>query len=183
MRLNAREKKSVDDIGFTPPLPGRYHVMVVGVDASLSKFPKSIAIEFEVLAGTTPGQAGRKHTEFMSTAEAAQDRLLRLALATGILSPGEERDVVFQEAVGRQIIIELESHEYQGKTTRRVPFAGFWPIGHKDQSDVPLDQEALKGHKAGRTVAAAAGEPVTQAPAAAASGATKASGAGSWDDL
>lgn len=150
MRLNATDKKSVDDVGFTGPLAGRYHVVVSNVDATCVKFPKAIVVEFEVLAGTTPGQVGRKHLEFMSLAEAAQDRLLRLALAIGILLPGEERDVVFGEAIGKQIVIQLEDHTYQGKTTRRIPFAGFWPLDHKDHLDVPRDQEAIKDHKEGK---------------------------------
>lgn len=187
MKLNAKDKKSVDDVGFAEPLPGRYHVVVSNVDASCVKFPKAIVVEFEVLAGTTPGQVGRKHLEFLSLAEAAQDRLLRFALATGILLPGEERDVVFSESTGKQVIIELEDHTYQGKTTRRIPFAGFWPIGHKDHLDVPINQEALKAHKEGKRLATSAGNWTaqhtdTQAEPAAATG-THALGGDDWTTL
>lgn len=54
--LGAKNVQSEDDIqGNARPLPGRYHVIVKEVDESLEKIEK-IIVEFEVLAGTTPGQ-------------------------------------------------------------------------------------------------------------------------------
>lgn len=141
--LGATNVQSEDDIqGNARPLPGRYHAIVKEVDESMEKVDK-IIIEFEVLAGTTPGQEGRVVTEYFAVTEKAISRLTRLALVLGLLNPGEEeRDVAFSDAIGRDLVIEVEPNEYTNKEgkevkTVRVTYLGFWSTGNEAVADVP----------------------------------------------
>lgn len=147
--LGAKNVQSEDDIqGNARPLPGRYHAIVKEVDESMEKVDK-IIVEFEVLAGTTPGQEGRVVTEYFAITEKAISRLTRLALVLGLLKPGEEeRNVAFSESVGRDLVIEVEPNEYTNKDgkevkTVRVTYLGFWSTGNEAVADVPKDAEAV----------------------------------------
>lgn len=154
VKMGAKQVQSEDDIqGNARPLPGRYHAMIKHADDSFEKFDKVI-VEFEVLAGTTPGQEGRTHTEFYSCTEKALPRLQRLALCIGLLQPGEEeKEVEFSEAEGKQLVIEVEENEYEkedkegNKKTQkgvRLSFLGMWSLHNKAVSDVPKNRDALK---------------------------------------
>lgn len=140
MILDNTATKKEEDLRVLGPLPGRYHVMVKDVDETeaLSKW-ESIVMTFEILAGTIPGQEGKTLREFFSVKETAAKRLNLLAMVTGLLSLGEKREVRFSEARGRQLIIEIEEQEYQGKKRARVPWAGLWRLDHPDVKDVPRD--------------------------------------------
>jgi len=160
VRLDAEQTQSEDDVkGFSRPLAGRYHVVVKDVDESHEKFENSIPVEIEVLKGTTPGQEGKLHTEFFSISEKAIDRLLRFSLTTGIVRPGEKKDVSISDAVGRQLIVELEDHSYEknGEVKKgvRISFLGMWSVGNDEVKDVPKDKEALKLGTESKPVAAA----------------------------
>lgn len=122
--------------------------MIKDVDESFEKYD-SVLVDFEALAGTTPGQVGRTHLEFFSTKEKALPRLQRLALAVGLLKPDEpEKEVQFSDAIGRQLVIEIEENTYEkdGKTHEcvRIAFLGMWSSGNKAVADVPKDAESLK---------------------------------------
>lgn len=179
--LGAKNVQSEDDIqGNARPLPGRYHVIVKEVDESMEKVDK-IIIEFEVLAGTTPGQEGRVVTEYFAITEKAISRLTRLALVLGLLKPGEEdRDVAFSESVGRDLVIEVEPNEYTNKDgkevkTVRVTYLGFWSTGNEAVADVPKYSavDGASGASGGNGVSGGngsqsiAGPTTTQAPPAA----------------
>ena len=141
--LGATNVQSEDDIqGNARPLPGRYHAIVKEVDESMEKVDK-IIVEFEVLAGTTPGQEGRVVTEYFAVTEKAIPRLQRLAVTLGLLKPGEDdRNVLFSDAIGRDLVVEVEPNEYTNKDgkevkTVRVTYLGFWSTGNKAVADVP----------------------------------------------
>ena len=141
--LGATNVQSEDDIqGNARPLPGRYHAIVKEVDESMEKVDK-IIVEFEVLAGTTPGQEGRVVTEYFAVTEKAIPRLQRLAMTLGLLKPGEDdRNVLFSDAIGRDLVVEVEPNEYTNKEgkevkTVRVTYLGFWSTGNKAVADVP----------------------------------------------
>jgi hypothetical protein len=143
VRIGAQQVKSEDDIsGFQRPLPGRYHVVVKHVDETFEKFDK-VVVDFEVLAGTVPDQQGRELPEFFACTEKAIPRLQRLALCVGLFQPGEpDRDVEFADAVGRDLVIEVEENNYKYKTgkevnTVRVGFLGMWSTGNEAVADVP----------------------------------------------
>lgn len=179
--LGATNVQSEDDIqGNARPLPGRYHAIVKEVDESMEKVDK-IIVEFEVLAGTTPGQEGRVVTEYFAVTEKAIPRLQRLAVTLGLLKPGEDdRNVLFSDAIGRDLVIEVEPNEYTNKEgkevkTVRVTYLGFWSTGNKAVADVPK-YSAVDGGSCGNGWNGASGEngsqPVagpttTQAPPAA----------------
>jgi hypothetical protein len=137
--LDGQDVKSEDDIqGNTRPEEGRYHVVVKDVDESFEKFDK-IIIEFEVLAGTTPGQEGRTLSEFFAVTEKAIPRLKRFALCVGLVKPGDpERDVSFLDAVGRDLVIEVVKKKGKDdKEYSNVDYMGMWSTGNEAVADVP----------------------------------------------
>lgn len=134
--------------GSQRPLPGRYHVAVKRADDSMEKSDK-VVVEFEVLAGTTPGQERRTHTEWYAVTDKALPRLTRLALACGLLRPGERKGVDFAEAEGRQLVIEIEENDYTDKDGNekkgvRVTWMGMWSLSNPDVADVPKNAAAAK---------------------------------------
>lgn len=173
--LGATNVQSEDDIqGNARPLPGRYHAIVKEVDESLSKIDK-IIVEFEVLAGTTPGQEGTVVTEYFAVTEKAIPRLKRLALSLGLLRPGEpERNINFSDSIGKDLVIEVEPNEYTNKAgkevkTVRLTYLGFWSTGNEAVADVPKDTEAVgqvKQTDAWGQPVAAQPTPTATAPAA-----------------
>jgi hypothetical protein len=186
--MGAKDVKSEDDIsGFQRPLPGRNHVIVKHVDETFEKFDKVI-VDFEVLAGTVPNQEGRELPEFFACTEKAIPRLQRLALCVGLLRPGEpDRDVEFTEAVGRDLVIEVEENNYKDKTGKevngvRVGYLGMWSTGNEAVADVPKGK--LEGSDDGGNQAAT--QPTTQstAPLTLGSPPTQSSSpGGNWDDI
>ena len=143
VRIGANNVKSEDDIsGFQRPLPGRYHVVVKHVDESFEKFDK-IVVDFEVLAGTVPDQQGRELPEFFACTDKAIPRLQRLALCVGLLQPGQpEADVEFTDAVGRDLVIEVEENNYKTKEGKevnsvRVGYLGMWSTANEAVKGVP----------------------------------------------
>ena len=185
VRVGAQNVKSEDDIsGFQKPLPGRYHVVVKHVDETFEKFDK-IVIDFEVLAGTTPGQEGREVTEFFACTEKAIPRLQRLALCLGLLRPGEaDRDVEFTDAVGRDLVIEVEENKYTNKTTGkevegvRVGYLGMWSTGNEAVADVPKAAVGSGGANGGGQAATTTTKTETATTTKAATG-----GGGEWDNI
>lgn len=169
--LGAKNIQNEDDVQGNPrPLPGRYHAIVKHVDESMEKFDKVI-VEFEVLAGTTPGQDGRVVSEFFAVTEKAVPRLQRLAIVLGLLRPGEaERDVSFVDGENRQLVIEVEENKYTNKDGKevnsvRVGYLGFWSLNNKAVDDVPKDAVALKLLDGGDRIPAGAATAATAAPA------------------
>ncbi len=168
MQINTQGVKDPHEIGGgTGPTPGKYHVLVKAVDETFSnpKLPNLIPIEFEILHGTIPGQKGRTHRELFSVEPKNVDRLKRLAMILGLIGPGEQKNVVFAEGIGRQCIIEIEANTYEGKTRNQIPYfrAGIWAIGNPDIKDVPLDQTMLQLHGQGARIAPPGGQPAAPA--------------------
>ena len=190
VRMGARDVQSESDVqGSQRPLPGLYHVVVKDalaewkVDADNGgktweeceeDNAERLNILFEVLAGTTPGQEGREIRERFYVSEKAMPRLTRLALATGLLLPGEgEKEVVFAESVGRQCVVELVPNKYKDrdgndKETVQVAFLGIWSLVNPEVKDVPKDEAAIRGEGAGEKKQAA-GAPSAAATEAASS--------------
>jgi len=181
VRMGAKDVRSEDDIsGFQRPLPGRYHVVVKNVDESFEKFDKVI-VDFEVLAGTVPNQEGRELPEFFSCTDKAIPRLQRLALCLGLLTPGEpDRDVEFADAVGRDLVIEVEENNYKDRSGKevngvRVGYLGMWSTGNEAVADVPKGKLENGGNQPPTQSSApmTLGSPPTQSS----------SPGGNWDDI
>lgn len=147
--VDASGYASETDAHSDRPKPGQYHVQVVKWDDSFDK-TDAIICELTVLAGTTPGQEGKTHTEFFSTASKAEDpqkrergtgfclkRIATLAMAAGALKPGERKAIAEGDIVGRDLVIRLEEDTYEGKTKVKIPFCDMWPTWHEDVADVP----------------------------------------------
>lgn len=160
MRMSAKEVKSESEVQGTPrPKPGRYHAIInhakwgekdewADGKKTGNKIP-FLAVEFAVLNGTIPGQEKTTLPEKFFTSEKAEIRLLRLALASGILQPGEERDVDFEnELSGKQLIIEVDEDEYekdgQKKKISKLTFLGLWSVFNPEQKEVPRDQQMMQ---------------------------------------
>lgn len=142
--------------------PGIYHVIVKDVDedSDEAREKQQIRIEFEILAGTVPGQAGKSRRDYFSTKGRGLERVKALAMTLGLIRPGERKAVSFKDAVGRQIILQWDTHEYQGKKSLQVPWAGFWSLDDPAQAEIPRDKDMI-------AVAAGKAPPATKAAAAA----------------
>ena len=147
--VDASGFESETDAQTNSPKPGQYHVQVVKWDDSFEK-TEAIIAEFVVLNGTTPGQAGKRHTEFFATGSKNEDpqkrakgtefclqRIATCAMAAGALKPGERKAIEPADMLGHELVILLEEEVYNNKTRVRIPFCQMWPAHHADVADVP----------------------------------------------
>ncbi len=160
--LNAQNAQSEDDFsGNARPLPGRYHAVVNHAEekGSKRKGTPGLDLEFQVICDghspdgktKTSGQSGRTIPLFLSyvgsddaKTETCISRVTRLALCCGVLRPGESKEVDWQEAIGRELVVEVEAQEYDDKDGNKkvgsqVSFMGFWSLGNKEVAGVPKD--------------------------------------------
>ena len=162
MLLDAKNAQSEDDFsGNARPLPGRYHAVINHAEekGSKKKGTPGLELEFQVIIdGLSPdgktktsGQSNRTIPLFLSyiggddsKTQTCINRVCRLALSCGILRPGESKEPDWSEAVGRELVIEIETQEYtdaQGneKNGSQISFMGFWSLGNKEVANVPKD--------------------------------------------
>jgi hypothetical protein len=143
------------DKGFQPPEPGRYHVQVTGVDeeAETRSGKPQMTVDFEILAGTPKGQEGRTHREYFvqSEAEGAVNRVLIFALATKLITYEELKQhkergsnpvIDFSRAVDRQLCLEIEHEEYEGKKRARCGYRMF-AVDSPRSKGIPLNKGML----------------------------------------
>lgn len=162
MLLDAKTAQSEDDFGGNArPLPGRYHAAINHAEekSSKKKGTPGLDLEFVVVAdglasdgkSQTVGQAKRTIPLFLSyvggddsKTQTCINRVTRLALCVGVLSPGEAKEPDWQDAIGRELVIEIEEQEYQDqqgndKKGSQVSFLGFWSLGNAQVANVPKD--------------------------------------------
>ena len=136
------------------PAPGRYHVVVKSVDDSHAEHPRGIPTEFEVLAGTVPGQVGKTAIEIFDydpgDKACAPDQITRMIQACGLLEEDEEKTMDIRDAVGKQLVIELVEFNYvdkSGEKRKAVKIdrsdGGTWRLGHLAVRDVPTRKSDL----------------------------------------
>lgn len=157
--MDFTDTKHEDDLrGSSRPKPGRYHVAVSDVDVKALESEQKFNVTFDVLNGTVPGQAGRQVREFFTLSEKALPRVKLFVVAAGLVKPGTKGNVDFRDAVGRQLVIEVDErkNENDGKTYINCTFSGFWSLDHDDAKDVPKDADAIKLHRQGKAIATAA---------------------------
>jgi len=155
--LDAQNAQSEDDFaGRSRPEPGRYHAIVNHAEegGSKKKGTPGLSVEFQILAGTPDGQQGKTIPLFLSyvgsddsKTKTCIDRVTRLALCVGVLQPGQAAEPDWQEAIGRELVIEVEAQEYtdqngQSKQGAQVAFMGFWSLGNAVVADVPRDKDS-----------------------------------------
>ena len=159
--LNAEKVQSEDDIsGNARPGPGRYHVAVQHAEekGSKKKGTPGLEMEFQVILDglgldgkETSGQSGRTIPLFLSyvggddsKTATCLNRVMRLALCCGVLRPGEAKEPDWQDAIGRELVIEVAEGKYTAqdgseKKGSEVSFLGFWSLANKEVKDVPKD--------------------------------------------
>lgn len=131
--------------GGDRPEAGNYHVLIVGADHYGGR-NNEMLVDYEVLAGTTPGQEGKVHRDYYSKSEKAVGRILQLAVALGMTTveelqrlkdAGKEPDLDFEkDGVGRQCCVAVENDEYEGKTRTKVNF-GIWHVDDSRAATIP----------------------------------------------
>ncbi|WP_321377006.1 DUF669 domain-containing protein [Trichococcus shcherbakoviae] len=158
MLLDTTDKSSLKDFSGSRPEPGIYHVAINMAEekASKNKGTPGLEVEFSVLAGTTEGQEGKNITAFLSAVgddesktKTCINQLTKLAVCCEILGFRESKEVDWNEAIGREILVKIESQKYKDRKTGEeregtgVAFMGFWPVdGGSDAvavKDVPRD--------------------------------------------
>ena len=160
--LNCENVHSEDDLGGNArPAPGRYHMAVMAAEetASKKKATPGLAIEFAVICDgigpdgktATSGQTGRTIPLFLSyiggddsKTQTCLNRVARLAICCGVLKPGEAKEPDWSDAIGRELVVEVEAQKYedqggQEKVGSQVSFSGFWSMGNKAVVNVPKD--------------------------------------------
>lgn len=140
--------------GFSTCKPGTYHLVVLEADDSFGKFD-AITIECEVLAGTVPGQEGKKLTGFFNNGKPsdkdggkfARKRQARIAMVLGLLTPaalGQKVTVDFALAAGRQFVATVKERDgKEGKKFAEIEGLNFWSVTDPATADVPKDANAL----------------------------------------
>lgn len=137
--------------GFAGPAKGRYHVQVVNADEDGGTKSEMI-IDFEVLAGTTPGQEGLRHREYFQKTVKAMSRIHTLAIALGMVTSDQIKDAQakgasltydFESQVGKQLCISLSEEEYNGKTRCKVNFE-MYHVANPKVADWPKNAGMLK---------------------------------------
>ena len=170
VQLGAEGVQNETDIagGSDRPEPGRYVVAIHEVkECEPGQHSDKIIIEFRVLGGTVPGQNGRTFSEFFFLSEKALPRLQRLALAIGLLKPGEPpRDITFVHSVDSQLIVEVEHDTYTKdgveKKSCGLSYMGMWSLNNPEVADVMQAASADVAQQAQAQQNQAAQQPVQQ---------------------
>lgn len=186
--LQKKDYKGLDEVGGrAKPVGGFYHVAVHNWDEKMEKKDQVVA-EFQVLAGTTPGQEGKVLADFigMKKNDGSDDsenfdaRLRKILVSGGVIALNDaiDRDVT-NEITGKQMVIEVEERPYKGSDGKDKTFTGIanfgrniWPIGDPAVAHVPLHAGALalRGQSAApvQQAAAPSAAPAPVSPAMAA---------------
>lgn len=157
------------------PAAGKYHVCIVKVDEDGGKNGEMI-VDYEVLAGSTPGQEGLVHRDYFSKKIKAMGRIHQLAMACHMITAQQINDLkekgqspsydFVNDAVGKHIHVDLQDDEYNGKIRVKCGFGIFavddpkvasWPKNHGMLKSAGIAVEAPAGTEGGATGAAGSG--------------------------
>lgn len=142
--------------------PGTYHVVVTAVDESPTAKNGTLIdgfrVEFAVLDGTVAGQKDKQFDLLFfkpkltdkNNGEFAKRKQARFAIATGILpkaEPGQRVTVDLEQAMGRQLVVELEHQKDQttGQPTKflQLAWANIYHVDDPAVAKVPKDAVAI----------------------------------------
>ena len=137
--------------------PGKYHVVVTGLDpnpATRDGRPlDGLRVECEVLSGTTEKQAGKTFETLLfrgketdkDKGEMAKKKLTRLAVAFGGQhSPGGKGKIDTDACIGRQIVIDVAKNTGKdGKERLEINYSNIYHVDDPEVADVPKDASAL----------------------------------------
>ena len=184
--VKVKQTQSIENSQYASK-PGRYHVTVtqfVENPADKNDIPMEGALKLgvEILNGTDASEIGKSfNTTFFPPKEdndGKEDfntlKLTRLIVAlTGEHKPGEETELTEADAIGRQMVIELDNRK--DKKSDKVYFdlrgANLWHVDDAEVSNVPKDQQwigliAPELRKSTITDLVGAGASTSAAPAA-----------------
>ena len=141
--------------GFDRVAPGSYHMKIVGLNEDGGK-KGEMTVDFEVLRGTTSNQEGKVHREFFAktSEKTARKKMLSFAIACGLTTKleldkhkanGTAPVLDFAgQCEGKQVCVNLEANEYQGKTYIRMAWDEVFHPCDKRANHVPLHAVQLK---------------------------------------
>ena len=158
MKASAKGYQSESDVKGKPaPVDGFYHATISHVNDSRVKKDGSALnatiVEFEVLAGSVPGQEGKTVTQWFQLDdngnESAEycEKVSRLCMAAGLLRPGEEKDIDAADLENCQVVIKVQNYVKKDKTTGcGVADYGLavWGVNHPDVAAVPKNLDAIR---------------------------------------
>jgi len=138
--------------------PGTYHCVIT--DVSEGRGPKGNPIngfmaELTVLDGTTEGQKDKQtnlvlFSPDLSKSQANQDwarkKQTAFVVASGLLDLaklGRKVDIELDDCKGRQIIIQFDSDEYDGKSRLQLAYANIWHVDDPRAAKFPKDKGSL----------------------------------------
>lgn len=144
--------------GISHPAIGVYHGQI---DAMLLPEPKTgkMAVDVEVLAGSTEGQEGKSQRIFFEDENAIENpkgklarigEKLRFAIAAGLTTQDELKQakekkqrfgINWKLAEGRQIVFRVSANE---KTKTGTSVDGFWNLDDPNRPQCPLNQGMLE---------------------------------------
>jgi len=138
---------------------GKYHVLIT---EWIENPPKSdqtpmegaVKVGFEILHGTDKNEIKKTHNETFFPPDETKDgggfnavKLTRLVVAiSGVHKPGVETEVTQEDAIGRQLVIEL-AHRADKNKPDKIYFglkgANLWHVDDAEVADVPKNADAL----------------------------------------
>ncbi len=150
------DERSLEGNDF--PDPGQFHLVITEVDDSRSKgnFIKPV---FTVLNGTVDGQANKRFDEafwdpdpgHVDGGKFAKKKLARLAMATGLITPGSlgsRVEIDWQDLKFRQLkaAVRPYTRDSKGKTYKGVEIDGLEIWGPHDPAaeHIPVDEDAIQ---------------------------------------
>jgi len=153
--LDASNVQNETDVeGNRRPSPGIYHMVVDKVDATYDEHD-AVIVTVSVLAGSPNekkegDQKGRsiRHMMFLDDDGNYGDQHLRFALATGLIRPGENKDVDWNEAEGRQFIAGVEKRYSKKSDKEFTQISNYgmdiWSVNNPEVAKVPKDKRAIE---------------------------------------
>jgi hypothetical protein len=177
----------------TPGVAFEVQIICDGITEYKKVFDKKKGILVRIEKGIpTTGQGSKTRAEFFTsvgkTDEMTKKMLAnqaRLAMACGILLPGEKKEVDWDQAIGRELIVEFTNErkevEEGGKKIwketgyTKIDWFSFWSIGNPAVANVPKDKTTPGMQQLAKTGGNGngAGTAIPKAPAATAAPATK----------
>lgn len=134
--------------------PGTYHCVVTAVHEGTTSRGKPISgftVDLSALAGTVDGQKEKEKSLSLFNADLsrnessqkwARKKQTAFVIAVGLLDPsklGERVEINLQEAVGRQLVVNLE----QGEKGLDLAYANIYHVDDPRVAKIPKDKEAL----------------------------------------
>jgi hypothetical protein len=158
MKASAKGYQSESDVKGKPaPVDGFFHTTIAHVNDSRTKKDGSplnaTIVEFEVLAGSVPGQEGKTVTQWFQLDDNGNEnaeyceKVSRLCMAAGLLRPGEEKDIDAGDLENCQVIIKVQNYTKKtgGTGCGLADYGlGVWGVNHPDVAAVPKNLDAIR---------------------------------------